>query len=288
MRTLKYIPEMNDYTGRLEATILFLQLNYWFVHMKYKPFYKYLCPNSLATPGDSLIEELGISVHVLKQAKKQISSELKKDRSYALHEHQLILYWREYPNKTFYLPNYVAMFLIEKDSKVFSRHFPHYRKWKENVMKGNIQLSDITFLPSLRSMTPLSYIQEMKQEKKAKDKTEEETKDETEVLSSSISFLNDSDELKTIKTLWKNYLRKEKGEDYTEKEELIIIESIEKYGTAFVLREIKNAEDRQWRNFIFPNTPTIYKKFLLENKNNISHDSQQSNYNDEDIFGENA
>lgn len=60
---LKYYPELNKLTGSVNATIVLLQLEYWFAKCGGGRFYKFLeaCEHERYKPGDSWTEELGFT-----------------------------------------------------------------------------------------------------------------------------------------------------------------------------------------------------------------------------------
>jgi hypothetical protein len=74
MKHLKYCPELNQITGSINATILLLQLEYWFTKMEGAKFYKFLdiCEHELYKQGDSWVEELGFSKQEFRTAFSKI------------------------------------------------------------------------------------------------------------------------------------------------------------------------------------------------------------------------
>ncbi|WP_070000530.1 hypothetical protein [Cellulosilyticum sp. I15G10I2] len=74
MKHLKYCPELNQITGSINATILLLQLEYWFAKMTGGKFYKFLdsCEHELYKQGDSWVEELGFSKQEFRTAFSKI------------------------------------------------------------------------------------------------------------------------------------------------------------------------------------------------------------------------
>ncbi|WP_070001126.1 hypothetical protein [Cellulosilyticum sp. I15G10I2] len=74
MKYLKYCPELNQITGSINATILLLQLEYWFTKMTGDKFYKFLdiCEHELYKKGDSWVEELGFSKQEFRTAFSKI------------------------------------------------------------------------------------------------------------------------------------------------------------------------------------------------------------------------
>ncbi|WP_069999267.1 hypothetical protein [Cellulosilyticum sp. I15G10I2] len=71
---LKYCPELNTLIGSVNATIVLLQLEYWFTKMAADRFYKFLdaCSHELYMPGDSWVEELGFSKNEFRTAFSKI------------------------------------------------------------------------------------------------------------------------------------------------------------------------------------------------------------------------
>ncbi|MHC1747479.1 MAG: hypothetical protein AB9856_03710 [Cellulosilyticaceae bacterium] len=61
--TVPYYPRLNEITGSVTASILMMQLEYWFSKMNGNEFYKFLepCENKSYSSGDSWTEELGFS-----------------------------------------------------------------------------------------------------------------------------------------------------------------------------------------------------------------------------------
>lgn len=63
MKCLVYCPELNLVTGSVNATLLMMQLEYWFKTTALAPFYKFLepCESPRYKVGDSWCEEMGLS-----------------------------------------------------------------------------------------------------------------------------------------------------------------------------------------------------------------------------------
>lgn len=63
MKKLRYYPELNQVTGGINATLLMLQLEYWFEKSGGNAFFKFLepCEDMNYREGDSWVEELGFS-----------------------------------------------------------------------------------------------------------------------------------------------------------------------------------------------------------------------------------
>ncbi|MHC1750584.1 MAG: hypothetical protein AB9856_20125 [Cellulosilyticaceae bacterium] len=84
MKTLRYIPELNKATGSINATLLLLQLEYWFTKTKGKSFFKFLepCTHEAYRPTDSWVEELGFSKAEFRHAFSQIGKVYKSRTAY--------------------------------------------------------------------------------------------------------------------------------------------------------------------------------------------------------------
>lgn len=76
MKTLKYCPELNTFTGSITASLLMCQLEYWFHHTKGEAFYKFLepCKDPHYHTGDSWIEEIGFTKAEFRTAFKHIGT----------------------------------------------------------------------------------------------------------------------------------------------------------------------------------------------------------------------
>lgn len=74
MKTLKYCPQLNTFTGSITASLLMCQLEYWFNHTNGTAFYKFLepCQDEHYHIGDSWIEELGFTKTEFRTAFKHI------------------------------------------------------------------------------------------------------------------------------------------------------------------------------------------------------------------------
>lgn len=261
-RILKYAPFLNRITGTIEGTLLLLQLFYWFCISKFHPFYKYQSPNKFCRTGDSLTEELGITVHALKKALKKIGSFINHKKDYQLIELNIIIYWKEYPNRTFYFLNYVAMLSIEKEGTFFCELFPHYRTWKHKVISADIELSQFMFSPSQRAIYPLSYIQEMN----TKDEPTNESKDENIKTSISDFIVNKTTIFKKAWSNWKIYSSEKHQKNYSQKEELTLLKSTENLDEDFVVLAIEEAIVKGWKSFIFKNSLEQNAEFLKARK----------------------
>ena len=76
MKTLKYCPELNTFTGSITASLLLCQLEYWFSKRDSKPFYKFLspCEDEHYHKGDSWTEELGFTKAEFRTAFRRIGT----------------------------------------------------------------------------------------------------------------------------------------------------------------------------------------------------------------------
>ena len=74
MKTLKYCPQLNAFTGSITASLLMCQLEYWFNHTNGEAFYKFLepCQDEHYHIGDSWIEEMGFTKTEFRTAFKHI------------------------------------------------------------------------------------------------------------------------------------------------------------------------------------------------------------------------
>lgn len=74
MKTLKYCPELNTFTGSITASLVLCQLEYWFSKKDLKPFYKFLspCEDEHYHQGDSWTEELGFTKAEFRTAFRRI------------------------------------------------------------------------------------------------------------------------------------------------------------------------------------------------------------------------
>ncbi|MDU6853175.1 MAG: hypothetical protein E6370_00025 [Clostridiales bacterium] len=74
MKTLKYCPQLNAFTGSITASLLMCQLEYWFNHTNGQAFYKFLepCQDEHYHIGDSWIEEMGFTKTEFRTAFKHI------------------------------------------------------------------------------------------------------------------------------------------------------------------------------------------------------------------------
>lgn len=84
MKQLKYCPSLNQLTGSINATIVLLQLEYWFSKTQGKPFYKFLdvCNHDLYKAGDSWVEELGFSKAEFRSAFLKIGKVYKSKKAF--------------------------------------------------------------------------------------------------------------------------------------------------------------------------------------------------------------
>ncbi|WP_069998577.1 hypothetical protein [Cellulosilyticum sp. I15G10I2] len=113
---LKYYPELNQVTGSVNATIVLLQLEYWFEKCKGNKFYKFLecCEHEKYRQGDSWTEELGFTKNEFRTAFAKIGKAYKSKR--AFNESQDIFegkYYASYYDRikglTYYIRNNEAL-----------------------------------------------------------------------------------------------------------------------------------------------------------------------------------
>ena len=129
---LKYCPELNRLTGSVNATLLMLQLEYWFekckrshskfAHSKEEKFYKFLepCEHEYYRQGDSWTEELGFTKFEFRSAFAKIGKTYKSKSAFKaskdLFEGQ---YYASYYDRTKGLTYYIRN--NEVLSKVFEK-----------------------------------------------------------------------------------------------------------------------------------------------------------------------
>ena len=179
MAALKYLTDLSEIIKGTDPIIFFIQNHYWFEKQGYKPFYKLVgpCLHPFYRKGDSWMEELGFRKGTVKSIKRKIGSSIEPKKQYYLEELNLIVFWKVYPNITYYMPNYVAMSM--KGVNLFSeKYFPHFREWETKRQEKGIALSEITFQASQKLILPLSYIQEITTEDKTKNNTKENQRNE--------------------------------------------------------------------------------------------------------------
>lgn len=107
-RSIPYRPEYNLITGRVTATILLQQINYWWYTMKRRPFYKFRepCEHEKYNDGDSWTEELGMTIYEFDGALKTIGAKVTKGCSKTkLSDTNLVIYWTDSNRVTWYQLN---------------------------------------------------------------------------------------------------------------------------------------------------------------------------------------
>lgn len=84
MNQLKYYPSLNTLTGSINATLLMLQLEYWFSKSDANSFYKFLepCEDAHYRTGDSWVEELGFTKAEFRGAFAKIGKVYKSKKEY--------------------------------------------------------------------------------------------------------------------------------------------------------------------------------------------------------------
>lgn len=84
MNRLNYCPELNGVTGGINATILMMQLEYWFKRTESGRFYKFLepCEDVNYRVGDSWVEELGFTKAEFRSAFGKIGKVYKSKKEY--------------------------------------------------------------------------------------------------------------------------------------------------------------------------------------------------------------
>ncbi len=139
-----YTPELNKITGSVTATLLLMQMIYWWDKQKGKKFYKFKepCNHSLYKSGDSWTEELNISRTVFDTALKKIGykkGKTKKGKN-RTEENSYIIYFTDKNGLTWYSLNGD---LLRKDvNKLYNE-----KRGNEHTQKsGNndLQLSETT------------------------------------------------------------------------------------------------------------------------------------------------
>lgn len=111
-RAIPYYPELNSITGSVTASLLMVQLEYWFSKTSGKAFYKFLesCEHESYTLGDSWVEEIGFSKKEFKNAFSKIGITYESKKAYAAAEDKFEgMYYLSYRDRvkglTFYMRN---------------------------------------------------------------------------------------------------------------------------------------------------------------------------------------
>ena len=111
-RAIPYYPELNSITGSVTASLLMVQLEYWFSKTSGKAFYKFLesCEHESYTLGDSWVEEIGFSKKEFKNAFSKIGITYESKKSYVAAEDKFEgMYYLSYRDRvkglTFYMRN---------------------------------------------------------------------------------------------------------------------------------------------------------------------------------------
>lgn len=84
IKHLKYSPELNQITGSVNATIVMLQLEYWFSKTASNKFYKFLdiCEHERYKSGDSWTEELSFTKNEFRTAFAKIGKVYKSKKAF--------------------------------------------------------------------------------------------------------------------------------------------------------------------------------------------------------------
>lgn len=111
-RAIPCYPELNSITGSVTASLLMVQLEYWFSKTSGKAFYKFLesCEHESYTLGDSWVEEIGLSKKEFKNAFSKIGITYESKKAYAAAEDKFEgMYYLSYRDRvkglTFYMRN---------------------------------------------------------------------------------------------------------------------------------------------------------------------------------------
>lgn len=112
MKKLRYCPAFNKLTGGINATLLMLQIEYWFEKTNGNKFFKFLepCEDGCYKSGDSWCEELGFSKDEFRTAFRKIGKAYKSkkafDESLDKFEGKMYLsYFDRIKRLTFYMRN---------------------------------------------------------------------------------------------------------------------------------------------------------------------------------------
>jgi hypothetical protein len=101
-----YHPRWNGLTGSPLASILLHQILYHWRRFGRRPFYKFTAPCAAARPGDTWVEELGVSEREFRTARGKIACKVRKGDSRArLLEQWLVIYWTDARRRTWYEVN---------------------------------------------------------------------------------------------------------------------------------------------------------------------------------------
>lgn len=103
--TIPYNGALNEFTGSINATLLFQQVAYWWNKVGGKAFYKFKepCDQPLYEPGDSWLEELSMSRAEFDTALSKIGQRI--NRNTERDPEALIWYWTRTDRLTFYEVN---------------------------------------------------------------------------------------------------------------------------------------------------------------------------------------
>jgi len=105
-RIISYRPRLNRETGSLTATVLLCQAMYWAMHSA-NPFYKFMqpCKHDQYHPGDSWVEELGMTRTEFETALKRIGQKL-SSKSTGYDQDAFIWYWTDISRMTWFQINW--------------------------------------------------------------------------------------------------------------------------------------------------------------------------------------
>ena len=147
-----YRPRLNKITGSVTATILLLQILYWWTKQRRKKFYKFMspCQHSLYRIGDSWEEELGFTRRELTTALKKLGTKLTKgtSKTEALKD-KLIIYWTDSNRMTWFEVN--EPLLRKKLSLLYNGANVHYI---DNEQKSHYIETDESAITLLQETTP--------------------------------------------------------------------------------------------------------------------------------------
>lgn len=116
MTTLRYEPSLNTLTGGINATLLMLQLEYWFQRTEGKSFYKFLepCEHMQCRPADSWCEEMGFTKAEFRNAFSKIGKVYKSKKAYLESQdkfegHLYLSYYDRIKRLTYYIRNHALV-----------------------------------------------------------------------------------------------------------------------------------------------------------------------------------
>ena len=114
-RSIPYRPQYNFITGKVTASILLQQINYWWHKNERKPFYKFRapCKHDEYREGDSWTEELGMSKSEFDTALQAIGAKITKGvKKSELLKENIVIYWTDSNRLTWYQLNEALFYAL--------------------------------------------------------------------------------------------------------------------------------------------------------------------------------